>query len=371
MEAIVGILEMSLGIFVYFVAPERKLNRYLGAFLFLTGMGTGLGSGLMYMVTDYNVAYAAQLLTYHGMPYAQVCYALFIGLALRTPLTAPFRHRAAPWILFAYAIATDLLIYAEPELFSRGLHQTVYGAWENNGGPVSRAFFRGLGVLTLFAFIAALHNWYRTKAGSPERRRAKLYTLAFGLFDIPLALYTFVWRYLPPEDKAWLGYALFVPLICFPPVLAYAIVRGQLFDIDLKLKIGLRRGTLAGIYVAVLVIVSQVAQNFIGEALGWATGGIVTAILLLAVAPLQKFAHKVADTAMPSVNDTAQYRTFRKLEVYKDALEAFSVDGTLSARETAALARLQDKLGLADGLIQQLRRDYGPASSTGAAAADG
>ncbi len=365
---VAGLLALSLGIFVYFVAPERRLNRYLGVFLAMVGIGTGLGSGVMYMVEEYGIAYASQLVTYHAMALGTAVYALFIGMALlNTPLTAPLRWRGTQWILALSVVVIEVLIVAQPELFSRGLHPTVYGTWENSGGPLARSIFRVGGFLTLFGFFASLHNWYRTTAGTLQRRRAKLYTLAFGLFDIPFTMYSFVWRYLPPAQKEWVGYALFVPLMCFPLVLAYAIVKGQLFDVDLKIKIGVRRGTLAGIYVAVLVIVSQVAQNFIGEALGWATGGIVTAILLLAMTPLQKFAHKVADTAMPDVNDTQQYRTFRKLEVYKDALEAFSVDGTLSARETAALSRLQTKLGLAEKLVRQLRRDYGPASSVGAA----
>ena len=65
-------------------------------------------------------------------------------------------------------------------------------------------------------------------------------------------------------------------------VLAYAILRLQLFDIDVKVKWTLGRSTLVGIFVAVFFVVDQLIQVFAGRAFGPVAGKIEQAHVLRA-----------------------------------------------------------------------------------------
>ncbi len=69
---------------------------------------------------------------------------------------------------------------------------------------------------------------------------------------------------------------------------------------------------------------SEGASAFLSEQLGSLIGIIATGGLIFALAPLQRAAEKLANQAMPSVQDTPEYRSYRKLQIYgaeADALE--------------------------------------------------
>lgn len=130
-------------------------------------------------------------------------------------------------------------------------------------------------------------------------------------------------------------------------VLAYGILRAQLFDIDLKVKWTIRRGTLAAIFIAAIFIASEVAQEFFGAQTGSAYLGILVAgVLVFAIAPLQRLADRVADAAMPHVQESEDYLVARKQTIYRGAVESALIDGMMSVSERRLLLRLQDDLGL-------------------------
>lgn len=71
-----------------------------------------------------------------------------------------------------------------------------------------------------------------------------------------------------------------------------------------------------------------------------------TSILLSTSSTLNKVGEKIANTAMPQVQPTPVYVQFKKLEVYRAAIEAAHETGGIGARERASLDRLRAKLGL-------------------------
>ena len=75
-------------------------------------------------------------------------------------------------------------------------------------------------------------------------------------------------------------------------------------------------------------------------------GGGVAGLLLFAIAPLQRLGERVANAALPHVEDTAAYRDNRARELYAAAWEAAMKDGTVTHKERDVLATLQEKLGL-------------------------
>jgi uncharacterized membrane protein YebE (DUF533 family) len=129
-------------------------------------------------------------------------------------------------------------------------------------------------------------------------------------------------------------------------LVAYALLKYQLFDIDVKVKWTIKRGTIAAAFLFVFIVVAQLGQNFLSTEYGWAAGGLAAGALLFVLAPLQRVAERVADTAMPGVSTSSEYLSYRKLEVYKATIEGAMEDGAITEKERAMLGRLREKLGI-------------------------
>lgn len=98
--------------------------------------------------------------------------------------------------------------------------------------------------------------------------------------------------------------------------------------------------------MAVFFVASELAANLLTARLGAIAGVVAAGLLVFALAPLQRLGDRVAETALPGVRDTAEYRTVRKREVYRAAAESAMADGAMSGKERDVLATLADQLGL-------------------------
>lgn len=78
-------------------------------------------------------------------------------------------------------------------------------------------------------------------------------------------------------------------------ILAYAIVPHQLFDIDLKVKGGLEKSTIAGIFVAVFFIVSETIEALLAGTMGAWAGLRTAGALTLGLRPLEQKVGQAAD----------------------------------------------------------------------------
>jgi hypothetical protein len=140
-------------------------------------------------------------------------------------------------------------------------------------------------------------------------------------------------------------FGLWGPLLQ-PLLVTYAVVRCQLFDIDLKVKWTIRRGTLAAVFLVVFFVVAQLAQNVLSAEFGLVAGGVAAGLLLFAISPLQRFAERVADTAMPGVKGVGDMTPSERTVVYREAARQAWSDGHLDASERAMLDRLRGTLRL-------------------------
>jgi hypothetical protein len=145
-------------------------------------------------------------------------------------------------------------------------------------------------------------------------------------------------------------------------MLAYAILRHQLLGMDLKVKWTIRRGTVAGIFLAVFFIVGQVAQNVLSTQFGYLVGGVAAGALLFAIAPLQHFAERVADTALPSVPSARLDGDRRRAAYLRTAREAWS-DGRLTPKERRLLGALREELALSSDEAERLEHEALPAEA--------
>ena len=140
-------------------------------------------------------------------------------------------------------------------------------------------------------------------------------------------------------------------------LIAYGILRTHLFDIDLRIRWTIRQSTLAAVVVSIIYVLSEGASRFLSSELGNFAGLLATAVVLFFLAPLQRFAERVANTAMPTTQNTPEYAAFRKLQVYEAAVtEALQGDG-ISQKERALLNRLRDTLGISNVDAEALERD--------------
>lgn len=148
--------------------------------------------------------------------------------------------------------------------------------------------------------------------------------------------------------------------LALPALVAVALVRHQLFDFDRRLKWGIRRGTLAGVFVAVFFVVGTIASEALVGSYGYMLGGVAAGLLLFAIRPLERVAERVADVALPEVREAPPVATASADErraAYRDAVRMALADGIVTRPEERALASLAHALALNAPEALALRED--------------
>ncbi|MCJ7557413.1 MAG: hypothetical protein MUP90_10965 [Gammaproteobacteria bacterium] len=275
-----------------------------------------------------------------------VLYPTFLAAALQTPLTRPFEGRGMRMAIAAVATALFFAVFLTPLEFGASLLYLL------------------LSVLFGFALVASIHAW-RGAAGE-ARSRARAFAIAFGVRDVCWGVvYGFaIWMIRVGEysvvdadasSQIYVVYALGTLLAV--PLVAYGILRAQLFDIDLRIRWTIKQSTLAGIFVTIVYLVSEGAEQFLSDELGNIAGLLASALVVFFLAPLQRFAERVASAAMPNTQNTPEYAAFRKLQVYEAAvIEARQGEG-ISDKERALLDLLRDSLGISPADAQALEHE--------------
>jgi hypothetical protein len=240
--------------------------------------------------------------------------------------------------------------------------RTPWGGWDWNLGWAQGVVGYAIQATFLYGLVCGVDAVRRRPKGTIERARARAYVQAFALIDVVVIASngSFIGEALA---SAFSGLGETLPFLESALVLAGAllIVRGllryQLFDFDLKVKWTLKRGTIAAIILGAAVVTGQVAQNYLSGALGWLAGGVVAGILVFAFKPIERLAERVSDRAMPRTTGTPEYVAFRKLEVYKAAVESAHETGGITQRERASLDRLRAKLAIAEADAASIEAD--------------
>ena len=273
-------------------------------------------------------------------------YPSFLALALRTKLTNPFAGKTARLVVSGLAVA---LFFAVP------FTPLEVGA--------SSLYFL-LASLFIFALVASIHAWYT--ATGVARARARAFAIAFGIRDI---CWCFVYGYaivmifrgeysVVDSDATSFIYVIYALGTLFAvPLIAYGILRTQLFDIDLRIRWTIKQSTLAAVFVTIVYLVSEGAEQLLSSELGTFAGLLASAVVVFFLAPLQRFAERVASVAMPNTRNTPEYAAFRKLQVYEAALAEAMEGGGISAKERALLNRLRDSLGISRSDAETMERD--------------
>lgn len=353
-------LFLAASLVVYLTRPDRRQNRVL-ALCFLGWALWAFGIGLLFAATDPASVYALAL--GFGIPVFlfHVSYALFLG-TLPTPVGSWLSGRPARVLLWSVFAVLSLSLVAAPFAWQVAVVPGPGGAlWRTTPGRMWIPFDIASMLLHGFGIVVAVSAYRRAKE-TLTRCQTGAYLAGFALFDATIiALNGAVLLRVPGQGEivigAWFMWGFFLAALWLMVALTYGVLSAQLFDIDIKVKWTIRRGTLVGIFVAVFFVVSETAAALLGDR--WGTyGGILGAgLLLFALSPLQAFAERVADRALPHVGDTDAYIATRKEHVYRATLEEMIADGAFSLKERRVLLRLQEMLELDAATTHRLEKE--------------
>lgn len=326
------------------VKPERAPE--------LLGLATGaivlslLTLVLPGLLGDFQVDTQGRLIVTRAGPllFERTLYILAIGfsslvLAWRhASLSGPLRRTT---LLLGIAFATFPLYVATATL------RLSPDPLDPYGGIVSLWLIRVAGVLSVIALL-----WMVSADVSKRYARPAVGSILVTIATVATGLVALNWGG-ATTSAGTLSFVL-RGLWRFPlPVLAtYALLRHQLLGTDVKLKLTLSRGTVAAIFLAVFLIVSQLIQNIANETLGYISGAIAAGLLLFALVPLQRAADRFISATLPNTRDPRREVGEARVAAYEQTLALLLADGRLTPQKERALAALAEELGI--GPVQSL-----------------
>jgi len=342
-----------LAIVLFRVSVPGSVARKLSLLLVIEGLTLGSSSAPTFILAspgDFFNAYPwygtiGDYVHFFGDCAMLSLYPVFLAAALRTRMTRPFAdNRVRVGLLVGTLLLFFFIFFSPFAMISVSL------------------LFIALVVTFSYALVASIQAWH-TATGA-ARSRALIFVLAFGFRDLCWGYnYGFgIWEMwsgsTPLANGVDLGFKCYIlGTLVAVPLIAYGILRTQLFDVDLRIRWTIKQSTLAGIFVAVVFLISEGASTFLSAELGNVAGLLAAAVVMFFLAPLQRCADRVASAAMPNTKNTPEYAAFRKMQVYESALAEAQYENGISDRERALLVRLRDSLGISEADAEAIERE--------------
>ena len=329
-------------------APKRKLNRLLSLILLLEGSYSAGLIGVLFFIDNQAIVYAMVTVGTAALVALPFQYLAFLAIALDSPLVAPFRSRLARIALNVASVSVAILVFAMPQLFFSELYSPGWAPWNFQFVQLGQWAAQFQGTVYLFGLIAALNAFFRTERDSIARNRAIWFAIAFGIRDMYYGVVQLLYPVIRPIPF-W-GDFIYNPgqalaLSAYILLLAYAVLRSQLFDIDLKVKFVLRHSTVVAMIAAGFIVASEILEALVPVSDTTLSIAVAVAILIL-LRPMHRFALLVTDRLMSGVQNTPEYLDARKNSVYRAALEGAIEDGVATITERRVLERLREELGI-------------------------
>ena len=364
-----GAAALAAAVFVYRTAPDPRIRFRFTVLLILEGILvlTSGASPIMWIGSSRLVQAGY---TFHVMNDCLVLavYLPAVAAAIDSPLLKPFRSGRGVLLPVFVGLTGAALVLTRPELFVVGVGEGLPPRYGTPYFPVNGVGAQvAWGLLTIsytYGFVATVLAWHQAKTPL-ARRRAGAFSWAFGTRDLFLGG-AFVYLALNTNTASneaillVLQIAMWAVLV-YVTLTAYGIATVHLFDIELRLKWTLERGTLAAAFIAVFFVVSEGTAAVLSDRWGTLVGLLATGLLVFALAPLQRFVERLANTTLPSVRDTPEYRSFRKLQIYGEAVAEARREGVITPPGRLALRRLRESLGLSDAEADGLEADLSDA----------
>lgn len=402
-----GLLLVGLGVAVLFVRPLRRRAVAFALFSILWGLS-------IVLVNLMGIADNAQPVFYATAAVDLGTTGALIWLAFLFPRRPEAKDRPAFWTASLVAIAAGGTAFfmtlaslselrgLEPALYSTGfvafvlvypvflgslLYAILLWTLRFLSVPISDRIQRGQYALA----VAALVSWVGVLAGhGPDAKvspRVAMQTqdpFIIVLAGAPLVVLigaAGVWLYAHykspgdavPRNMAW--FVLAMPLlgllysyvepwgafaltrVLATVLLAIGILRFQMLSLEVKLRWTVSRTTLGAVFIAVFFAASEGAAAIFSEAWGTGIGITVAALLVFAIAPLQRLADRLASAAVPNPFPAADLSEDERLGFYRQIAMDVWVDGSVGRKERAILDNAARRLELADDVVMRIERE--------------
>src|SRR6516225_5681397 len=271
----------AMAIFIFTARPDRVQNRRLALLVFTEGLITAASpAGAAFAGSD---ATAGLFFIIHSAALVLVLPVMCRFLrTIDAPLAKPLTTRAGRMIPWLIAAAEGALFVARPGLFIAGFSKPWWGGRTFEVRPAMNAAYAFSGLVSIFSLLVAISGYRHAAPGTMAQDRARRYAIAFGFND---ALTMIVTTIVPGVYGATHGGDLhpieFVFVWAIPIVetiwvllMTYGILRTQLFDIDLHLATGVRRGAIAAIVLFAFFAAAEIAKTDLSQDFGYIVGAL-------------------------------------------------------------------------------------------------
>ena len=330
--------------------------------LILEGLFVGCNLGFLFFFDTRGAVQVFAICGTAALVALPFQYLSFLAVSLKTPLLIPFKSRTVSILLGAASVLGATVVLTNSQLFISELYSPDFAPWNFRYERLGLWAIQFHGAIAFFGLIAAISAYLVTAPRSAARNRAKWFAISFGVRDIYLGITLIGYAALRPIPF-W-GDFLYNPgtaLVYFFYVLllAYAVLRMQLFDIHLKVKFVIQKGTVVALVGGMFLIGSELLEALL-PVQSTILGIVVALVILLLLRPIQWLALRLVGGIMQGVEDTTSYMEVRRIEVYRAAYEGAMEDGTITYKEETILARLRQKLDVFEAEVELIEQTYAP-----------
>ncbi len=360
-----SVVAWALAALIYFTNPGRLQNRALALFIITMGTGFGVGVGWMFAAADVPTSLALQAVSLAGFYSSAPFYLLFLS-TLPTRTMAWLRPRPVRVALWLAPIPIVLAMLFNFDRIVAGVIEVPYARFDSYWTRTGTLIFEAQAITTAtLGIVAAVGAVRESPKGGLLHRQAKWYAATFVVWEVlqlvAFTLLEIAFRQANPSIALYTAAAGVIfpgAALLFMLMLAYSILKVQLFDIDLRIKIGLQRSFVAAPFAVAFFVATESLESLVPFDSYW-MGLAAAGALSLAAVPLQRAATRMANALMPGVSDSLDYRDRRAREIYAAALGGALEDGAVSVTERDVLNRLGAELGLDAASMRALEGQAG------------
>ncbi len=369
---VASLVAWALAFLIYLTNPRRLQNRALALFIVTMGTGFGVGVGWMFAAADVPTSLALQAVSLAGFYASAPFYLLFLStLPTRTMAwLRPRPVRAALWVAPIPLVAAMVVNF---DHIVAGVVEVPYARFDSYWTRLGTLIFEIQALTTAsLGIVAAVGAIRESPRGGLLHRQAQWYAGTFIVWEVlQLVAFTLLEVAFRSPNPSIVLYTVAAGVLfpaaslLFMLMLAYSILKVQLFHIDLRIKMGLRRSFVVAPFAVAFFVATESLESLVpfdSYWLGLAAAGVLT----LAFVPLQRWASRLADGLMPTVQESPAYRARRAREIYAAAVEGARLDGMVTGTERAMLDRLASELGISARVAVALERVPRESTSAGA-----
>jgi len=397
LSLIVGIFSIFLGIIVFKTRSNDQRNQILATILILEGCGLiGWQWSWAFPHKEWMVPLVifGSLIRYMSFVALSFCFLALIGFQKHRIVNLVNAPRVRTWLWIGGSIfAIIFTIIASNSLFKADWSGTCgspehdlwmverFGSdWKEQGvkcdstdnwdhfhyeykPTFSAIILIVYGCTSIFASIALFIS-FRSMENNIEKRQARAFSLAFGIKTSFIALGVIFsillltnMKNINEDNRAYFHaiaftFAMFViGLLLESVMLAYGILREQIFGIEYIFRKGMTSSILTLFAIIVITAVVELLQANLSQAYGLIGGISVALLMTIGKTPLLFSINKITNILMPESKET------KEESFYRSQFELMNEGGELSERDRTILQSLSTQLELTEKQIVRIEAD--------------